>query len=62
MPPAGACQIVAAQLLWVLHFPQEMVMGSQLIQAPGPTEYDPHYATYIDPVARENVLEQLNRS
>lgn len=36
-------------------------MGSQLIQTPGPTEYDPHYAIYIDPVARENVLEQLNR-
>ena len=36
-------------------------MGSQLIQTPVPTEYDPHYAIYIDPVARENVLEQLNR-
>jgi hypothetical protein len=30
-----------------------------MIQAPAPTEYDRYYATYIDPVANEDVLGQL---
>ena len=32
---------------------------STMIQPPGPTEYDRYYATYIDPVAQEDVLRQL---
>jgi hypothetical protein len=30
-----------------------------MIQAPAPTEYARHYATYIDPVVNEDVLGQL---
>src|SRR5262245_16671653 len=32
---------------------------STMIQAPASNEYDRHYATYIDPVAREDVMRQL---
>jgi len=32
---------------------------STMIQTPAATEYDRHYAAYIDPVAQEDVLRQL---
>lgn len=32
---------------------------STMIQAPASNEYDRHYATYIEPVAHEDVLRQL---
>jgi hypothetical protein len=36
-------------------------MPHQVIEPPAAAEFNPHYATYIDPVVRENVLESLER-
>lgn len=36
-------------------------MGSQPIPRPAAGEFDPHYAMYIDPVAHEDLLTQLDR-